>query len=288
MLEVSSTYLSAIVQPADRTQATPNIGGKSEVDEQSSGQNSFLKGKDSYEKAIVVVSGEYNGEGAIASETQKTKKEGTQKAESGKSKTEEAKEQEPVVTSSTEELSEEAETEVENLKKIDTKTRAHEAAHVAAGGGLVRGGANFSYTKGPDGKQYATAGEVQIDISPIDGDPKATIRKMDQVKRAALAPADPSTQDRSVASRATQIQSRARAELASENSAANANSDSVAMENDSTKIKPQEETTVKKNFSKSIFESYIKNENQNQNEMQIGSNIDYTSAAGAYVSLQRY
>jgi hypothetical protein len=57
---------------------------------------------------------------------------------------------------------------------------------------------------------YAVGGEVSIDTSPVKGDPQATIAKMEAIKRAALAPADPSGQDRSVASEASQEESKAR------------------------------------------------------------------------------
>ncbi len=99
------------------------------------------------------------------------------------------------------------------LKAADTAVRAHEAAHVAAGGSYVRGGASFTYEVGPDGKQYAVAGEVGIDISAVPGDPQATILKMITVRAAALAPADPSSTDRAVAAAASQAEAAARAEL---------------------------------------------------------------------------
>lgn len=102
---------------------------------------------------------------------------------------------------------------VEQLKQIDTEVRQHEMAHIAAAGGLARSGANFSYTRGPDGKNYAVAGEVSIDTSPIPGDPQATIQKMQQVRSAALAPASPSGQDVRVASQATATAAKAVSEL---------------------------------------------------------------------------
>lgn len=111
------------------------------------------------------------------------------------------------------ELTEKEEKEVKELKKIDKEVRRHEQAHLAAAGDLARGGATFDYTRGPDGKRYATGGEVNIDISPIKGDPEATIKKMQKVRRAALAPADPSAQDRAVAARAAREEAKARAEL---------------------------------------------------------------------------
>ena len=103
--------------------------------------------------------------------------------------------------------------ELQELKQRDREVRQHEQAHVAAGGQYVRGGANFSYERGPDGKQYATGGEVSIDTSEIPDDPEATIRKMQVVRKAAMAPAEPSAQDRSVAAEAAMAESEARAEL---------------------------------------------------------------------------
>jgi hypothetical protein len=102
---------------------------------------------------------------------------------------------------------------IKELQRTDSRVRAHEAAHQAAGGGLVKGSASFTYKIGPDGKQYAVGGEVKIDMSEIPDDPRATIKKMQQVIRAALAPVDPSGQDRSVASAASNIENKAAAEL---------------------------------------------------------------------------
>lgn len=110
------------------------------------------------------------------------------------------------------EISPEEKKEIEQLQKTDQKVRAHEQAHLAAGAGLVRGGATFEYTRGPDGKMYAVGGEVKIDISPVNGKPEETIRKMQNVISAALAPVDPSPQDRAVATIARNIQAKAQME----------------------------------------------------------------------------
>ncbi len=103
--------------------------------------------------------------------------------------------------------------ELENLKRRDREVRAHEQAHVIAGGSLVRGAASFGYATGPDGRLYAVSGEVSIDSSPVQDDPEATSRKMGQVSRAALAPAQPSGQDRAVASAATKMEAEARRQI---------------------------------------------------------------------------
>jgi hypothetical protein len=98
------------------------------------------------------------------------------------------------------------------LQEADTKVKAHEMAHLAAAGGYATGGASFQYQQGPDGKKYAVGGEVPIDIGK-EQTPEQTIAKMRIVRQAALAPADPSPQDQSVAARATLNISEASQEL---------------------------------------------------------------------------
>ncbi|MFT3867997.1 MAG: putative metalloprotease CJM1_0395 family protein [Nibricoccus sp.] len=105
------------------------------------------------------------------------------------------------------------------LQSTDREVRSHEAAHIAAGGSHITSGATYSYRTGPDGKQYAVGGEVGIDISPVPGNPQATITKMMMVRAAALAPANPSPQDLAVAAAAAQMEANARAELTAQNQA---------------------------------------------------------------------
>lgn len=108
-------------------------------------------------------------------------------------------------------LTPEEQQEVQKLRRIDQKVRQHEAAHSAAGAGLT-GGASYEYVRGPDGRQYAVSGEVKIDVSPAQT-PEQTIEKAKRIQAAALAPADPSPQDRAVAAQAAQMAAQARAEL---------------------------------------------------------------------------
>jgi hypothetical protein len=122
-------------------------------------------------------------------------------------------------TADSKELSKEEKKEVTELKKRDAEVKAHEAAHVAAGGQYVKGGASFEYQTGPDGQKYAVGGEVPIDVSPVSGDPSATIRKMQVVKAAALAPAQPSGADIAIAAKASAEAGKAQAELLKENTA---------------------------------------------------------------------
>lgn len=105
--------------------------------------------------------------------------------------------------------------QIRQLKSRDTEVKAHEAAHAAVGGQLA-GSPSYTYQRGPDGVRYAVGGEVPIDVSKVPGNPQATLEKMQLVQRAALAPAEPSTQDRRVAALAAQQASEARAELSRE------------------------------------------------------------------------
>lgn len=105
---------------------------------------------------------------------------------------------------------------IAKLEARDSEVRAHEAAHMAAGGG-VAGEASFDYEIGPNGKAYAVGGEVPIDISP-ENDPKATQAKMQKVRAAALAPASPSPQDIKVAATASMIEMKAKMEEIKEKS----------------------------------------------------------------------
>ena len=105
---------------------------------------------------------------------------------------------------------------LQELKARDREVKAHEQAHIAAGGRYVQGGANYSYRIGPDGKMYAVGGEVSIDVSPVPGDPQATIEKAEAIQRAARAPAQPSAQDAAVAAKAASMEMRARMEVQQE------------------------------------------------------------------------
>lgn len=110
------------------------------------------------------------------------------------------------------------EQQVQDLVERDKEVRTHEQAHQSAGGEYASS-PTYQFTQGPDGKRYATGGEVQIDTSVVPGDPAATIAKMQQIRAAALAPAEPSAQDLAVARSAAASEVKARKELMVEQSA---------------------------------------------------------------------
>lgn len=122
-------------------------------------------------------------------------------------------------SSSTTELTPDQQRQLSEMLATDRKVRAHEQAHLVVGRDLILSGPAYSYETGPDGKNYAVSGEVQIDTSPANS-PEETIPKAHHIRATALAPADPSPQDHHVASVATQLELKARIELAQQNSAA--------------------------------------------------------------------
>lgn len=128
---------------------------------------------------------------------------------------------------------------IAQLQARDQEVRIHEQAHVAAGGQYVTSGPSYSYQSGPDGKRYAVGGNVGIDVSPIADDPKATINKARQVIQAAMAPAEPSSQDYAVAQSAQSMMLQAQQEISAQNNASvqdggksEQNSDSSASDKD--------------------------------------------------------
>ncbi len=92
--------------------------------------------------------------------------------------------------------------QIQELKNMDTEVRAHEQAHLSAAGQYATGSPSYSYQTGADGRQYAVGGSVPIDTGK-ESTPESTIIKMRTVKRAALAPANPSPTDRQIASNAS-------------------------------------------------------------------------------------
>jgi hypothetical protein len=101
---------------------------------------------------------------------------------------------------------------IQELKERDREVRVHEQAHAAVGGQYA-GAPTYEFETGPDGNRYAVGGEVSIDVSEEKA-PEDTIAKMQIVKAAAMAPAEPSAQDYKVAAEASQKEQSARAQLA--------------------------------------------------------------------------
>lgn len=136
------------------------------------------------------------------------------------------------------ELNEEEQQEVEQLQQRDREVRQHEQAHTAAAGHLAVGGPNFEYKSGPDGRRYATEGDVKIAVGSGNS-PEEKARNAHQAERAALAPAEPSAQDRKVASEARKVAAEAEREI-TEKHASEAGSQSPASSSTSGSVEKPE------------------------------------------------
>lgn len=87
---------------------------------------------------------------------------------------------------------------LDELQAADAGVRSHERQHFAAAGGLASGTPHYEFTQGPDGKLYATAGEVRVSMTPTN-DPEKAVRDAAGFSFAATAPGDASTADLAVA-----------------------------------------------------------------------------------------
>lgn len=104
---------------------------------------------------------------------------------------------------------------VAKLKTRDAEVKTHEQAHRSAAAGISASAPSYNYETGPDGQKYAIGGEVNLSF-PMSSDPAENIKNAETMKAAALAPADPSGQDMSVAGSADKIIAEARQQQAQE------------------------------------------------------------------------
>ena len=192
---VNSTTATGVEQPVVRSSITPVDESKSDASAQNSTQRFQVP-----------------RERAAASTT--TSEQSAAKGNQTTAGTEEEKTANSAKTATSQELRQQQADQVviEQLKARDREVRVHEAAHAAAGGQHA-GAPSLQFTRGPDGKNYATGGEVSINTSPVSGDPQATIAKARVIRAAALAPAEPSSQDRRVAASAAQMEAQAHIDL---------------------------------------------------------------------------
>ena len=176
------------------------------------------------------------------------------------------------------ELSLEEQRMVAELQAADTNVRAHEAAHMAAGGGLTSP-ASYTYERGPDNKMYAVAGEVGI--STGEGNtPQESLNKAQTIRRAALAPADPSPQDLKVAAQAASMEMSARAQIMQEKMAQNSQNTNNSNETSGDAVNSVENSNV--NSVGNSAENSNVNSTENSAENSRIPSINHPSSTGGY------
>ena len=176
------------------------------------------------------------------------------------------------------ELSLEEQRMVAELQAADTNVRAHEAAHMAAGGGLTSP-ASYTYERGPDNKMYAVAGEVGI--STGEGNtPQESLNKAQTIRRAALAPADPSPQDLKVAAQAASMEMSARAQIMQEKMSQNSQNTNNSNETSGDAVNSVENSNV--NSVGNSAENSNVNSTENSAENSRIPSINHPSSTGGY------
>ncbi len=130
---------------------------------------------------------------------------------------------------SEDELTPEEKQQVAELKARDAEVRAHEQAHIAAAAGINASAPSYNYQEGPDGQKYAVGGEVSLSCTQ-GGDPETDLANAQTLKAAALAPAEPSGQDYSVASNADKMIADAKERIAKEKEMAQAQNETPKTE----------------------------------------------------------
>ena len=175
------------------------------------------------------------------------------------------------------ELSLEEQRIVTELQAADTNVRAHEAAHMAAGGGLTSP-ASYTYERGPDNKMYAVAGEVGI--STGEGNtPQESLNKAQTIRRAALAPADPSPQDLKVAAQAASMEMSARAEILQEKMAQNSQNTNNSNETSGDAVNSAENSAV--NSAENSNVNSVENSTENSTRNSVGNSVGNSNVNSA-------
>ena len=101
----------------------------------------------------------------------------------------------------------------EDARLLDAHVRAHEQAHQKALGPYAASGIELATRRGADGEPIAVGGRIKADLTPVPGDPRATLRKAHTVRRAALAAGSPSAADMRVAAEAYRMARDAKREM---------------------------------------------------------------------------
>jgi hypothetical protein len=106
--------------------------------------------------------------------------------------------------------------ELQKQNRGEVNVRHLERMRLAGAARYARSGLNCEYRLGLDGRIYEVGSGVVLDVSSFAGGPPSTVTRREHIGRTALAPAQPSVRDDSVASRSLIGIFRTRQELISQ------------------------------------------------------------------------
>lgn len=110
----------------------------------------------------------------------------------------------PSIARDSAELTAEEQAAVDRLRQRDSQVKQEEKAHAAAAGASA-GPISYTYTVGPDGRQYATGGSVSVRLSNPSGDPAKLVEAAARLSTAANAAHNPSAADLAAARKGYQV-----------------------------------------------------------------------------------
>lgn len=212
-MQIQNSFLSSYFTGFNASFSTQNTRESSQTAFQSNAQNENAAQKSSFFETNFFETNSQNSGASFALNGENTSQSAQGASESGVSSSESSNEntsENSQESANSTELTLSERNLISQLQATDTRVRAHEMAHQAAGGGLT-GAASYTYERGPDNKMYAVAGEVPISMQK-GSTPEQTIANARQIQAAAMAPADPSPQDFRVAASAMRMEMQARAE----------------------------------------------------------------------------
>lgn len=100
-------------------------------------------------------------------------------------------------------------------RRRDGEVRHHERSHARTLGPYATTPITYDTARGPDGEVVATGGKIGVDLDPVPGDPRSTLKKARVVLNAAHAPGSPSAADMRVAAEAYRLAQQAQDEISS-------------------------------------------------------------------------
>jgi hypothetical protein len=102
---------------------------------------------------------------------------------------------------------------IKEFQSINSTVRSHEQIHMAALGQYAGSIPAYNFITGPDGKSYAGGGSIKVDMSPVPGNPEATLSKANTILYASMATGNPSDADKSTAEKAFTLALQAKKEI---------------------------------------------------------------------------
>ena len=109
----------------------------------------------------------------------------------------------PSISRDSAEVTAEEQSAVDRLRQRDSQVKQEEKAHAAAAGASA-GPISYTYTVGPDGRQYATGGSVSVRLSNPSGDPAKLAEAAARLSTAANVAHNPSDADLAAARKGCQ------------------------------------------------------------------------------------